>query len=167
MQLSLASCNIGGRPRYPSAAHIGSPCCIFAQKPPSVNLRISLHSPFSPALRSPPSSSCRRRTPTPRPNPRRSPSPFAHLCHLRFAICHLPFPPGGPIDFEAFRAAGITAALQSFGRAGVPLYVRYQPRTPDGRGEILPQILNESTLITRVSSFPRQQINGDLSHVRN
>ncbi|MDZ4791704.1 MAG: protein-disulfide reductase DsbD family protein [Hyphomicrobiales bacterium] len=63
--------------------------------------------------------------------------------------------------------AGITAALQSFGRAGVPLYVLYQPRTPDGRGEILPQILNESTLITRVSSFPRQQINGDLSHVRN
>ncbi len=63
--------------------------------------------------------------------------------------------------------AGITAALQSFGRAGVPLYVLYPPGAPGGRGEVLPQILTEAALIGRVSAFPRLQAKGDLPDVRN
>jgi thiol:disulfide interchange protein DsbD len=43
--------------------------------------------------------------------------------------------------------AGITAFLQAFGRTGVPLYVYYPA---GGDGEVLPQILTEGEILSRV-----------------
>ena len=43
--------------------------------------------------------------------------------------------------------AGITAYLREHGRSGVPLYVFYPP---DGDGVVLPQILTESAVLSRV-----------------
>jgi thiol:disulfide interchange protein DsbD len=57
----------------------------------------------------------------------------------------------------------ITASLQSFGRAGVPLYVFYPP---SGAPDVLPQILTEAAVLDRLETLPTQQAKGN-SDVRN
>ncbi|MDX2264574.1 MAG: protein-disulfide reductase DsbD family protein [Hyphomicrobiales bacterium] len=79
---------------------------------------------------------------------------------------------------EAFSAAGvvylkadwttydadITAALKSFGRAGVPLYVLYPPNS--GEPDVLPQILTEAMIVDRLGRFSPNQATGVASHAR-
>jgi thiol:disulfide interchange protein DsbD len=47
----------------------------------------------------------------------------------------------------------ITAVLQSFGRAGVPLYLLYSGRQ-DSPPQVLPQLLTESIVLGRLAELP-------------
>jgi thiol:disulfide interchange protein len=58
----------------------------------------------------------------------------------------------------------ITAVLQSFGRAGVPLYLLYSGRQ-DSPPQVLPQLLTESIILGRLAELPSpplKQANGDM-----
>ena len=56
------------------------------------------------------------------------------------------FRPEG-LRFWTNRDPAITAALESYGRSGVPLYVYYPP-TGEGKAKILPEILSVGLLIS-------------------
>ena len=58
----------------------------------------------------------------------------------------------------------ITAMLQSFGRAGVPLYLLYSG-APGAAPRVLPQLLTESMVLDHVAelpSLPLQQAKGEM-----
>jgi thiol:disulfide interchange protein len=55
------------------------------------------------------------------------------------------------------RDESIRQVLQSFGRAGVPMYLLYDPSTPTGMPQILPELLTEASLLRALAALDHSQ----------